>query len=704
MLSSVIATFAADVPMLSTSTAASASESPAGMELVSRMYVPYGKGEGFAFGMGAAEQATYDPAMKMAYVASEQGFVNLVDYSDASHPKLGASIDLSEHTITDVDVCGGLLAVGVVGATKTEPGTVKVYSTATSTMPPALVSEYTVGPLPDMVAFNKDCDKIAVANEGEGVYGDAGLVDPEGSVSIISLDNGGSSGTVQTVSFAPIATSDEDLKAKGVHLPLELKAQEYYDLHSAKFSGDLDFAASRAAYTPATQLEPEYVKWSADGSKIYANCQENSAIVTIDVATATAISIHAMPLKDWSAAGGTEGIDTETDGACELKHKPGFKTMRMPDAVAVMQIDGTDYIVTANEGDDKEYGDFESKQKFKDILSTATEFTGDFNEFTCASEVCAEAAANFQDTKMSITIGSSGVDYSTPSAPVFKGAVGFGGRGVSIWTASDLSLVWDSGSMFEREQCAAYPWAHNGVADEEFASVREVHGDGSMMVGTLFAAEKAGQVSTVAPYEVMKDGWTGLQETLWEINDPSEDGCSPGPGVTAGPGCDETYCACPLGKTVDERSLKDGAGPEAVVVGEACGRMLMVTATEKQGTAFVLDVTDPMHAKLLFTRHLSPASETNNPSVAYNDGTLGEVDPESITFLYAHDSPTGNAGVLFAGAWSGTLSFYEFTKADGTKCGSSCPKGCVPAHQHRRRLLFGSFSDCPEGCVPATTE
>ena len=159
-----------------------------------------------------------------------------------------------------------------------------------------------------------------------------------------------------------------------------------------------------------------------------------------------------------------------------------------------------------------------------------------------------------------------------------------------------------------------------------------------------------------------------------------------------------------LGKTVDERSLKDGAGPEAVVVGEACGRMLMVTATEKQGTAFVLDVTDPVHAKLLFTRHLSPASETKNPSVAYNDGTLGEVDPESITFLYAHDSPTGNAGVLFAGAWSGTLSFYEFTKADGTKCGSSCPMGCVPAHQHRRRLLFGSFSDCPEGCVPATPE
>ena len=49
-------------------------------------------------------------------------------------------------------------------------------------------------------------------------------------------------------------------------------------------------------------------------------------------------------------------------------------------------------------------------------------------------------------------------------------------------------------------------------------------------------------------YEVIQDGWTDLQETLWEINDPSEDGCSPGTNVTAGPGCDDTYCACPLSR------------------------------------------------------------------------------------------------------------------------------------------------------------
>ena len=59
-------------------------------------------------------------------------------------------------------------------------------------------------------------------------------------------------------------------------------------------------------------------------------------------------------------------------------------------------------------------------------------------------------------------------------------------------------------------------------------------------------------------------------------------------------------------------------------MGEACGRHIMVTATEKQGTAFVFDVSIPASPDLLFVQHLSPASETKNPSVAYDDGTLGE--------------------------------------------------------------------------------
>ena len=43
------------------------------------------------------------------------------------------------------------------------------------------------------------------------------------------------------------------------------------------------------------------------------------------------------------------------------------------------------------------------------------------------------------------------------------------------------------------------------------------------------------------------------------------------------------------------------------------------------------------------------------------EGVLGDIDTESIIFVDAADSPSGNAGVLVAGAWSSTLSWWEFT-------------------------------------------
>ena len=51
------------------------------------------------------------------------------------------------------------------------------------------------------------------------------------------------------------------------------------------------------------------------------------------------------------------------------------------------------------------------------------------------------------------------MDYSDPQRPYFKGAVGYGGRGVTIYRADTMGLLWDSGSMFEKELCAKYPCA-----------------------------------------------------------------------------------------------------------------------------------------------------------------------------------------------------------------------------------------------------
>ena len=72
------------------------------------------------------------------------------------------------------------------------------------------------------------------------------------------------------------------------------------------------------------------------------------------------------------------------------------------------------------------------------------------------------------------------------------------------------------------------------------------------------------------------------------------------------------------------------------------------------------DISDITSPKLAQVFHLSPASETKNPIVAYADRTLGEIDSESILFLDESESPTGNPAIIFAGAFSTTTSFWEF--------------------------------------------
>merc|ERR1712151_829935 len=108
-----------------------------------------------------------------------------------------------------------------------------------------------------------------------GSYASGKLVDPEGSVHILKgfATKGDFDGAMIEsvhVRFDPVAKSDEDLMNLGVHLPLPKNALEYWDLHS-DVASDLDFEEARASYTPATNLEPEYVGWSADGRKLYVN-------------------------------------------------------------------------------------------------------------------------------------------------------------------------------------------------------------------------------------------------------------------------------------------------------------------------------------------------------------------------------------------------------------------------------------------------
>lgn len=122
--------------------------------------------------------------------------------------------------------------------------------------------------------------------------------------------------------------------------------------------------------------------------------------------------------------------------------------------------------------------------------------------------------------------------------------------------------------------------------------------------------------------------------------------------------------ACPMSATIDDRSTADGCAPETVVVGEACGTFYAVTVCEKNSIGFVYDLTDVSAPTLFQVFHLSEASETLSPGLGYDMRTLGEIDSESIQFLSEEESPTGNAAVMFSGAFSGTTSLWEFKCTD----------------------------------------
>ena len=319
---------AAKTPVFETSDA-SAAGSVTGFEFKKRVVVPYGVGDACvggtdckAFGFGGAEQSAYDAAEKLVYAVSEQNSIAVVDATTMEW-KVSWSAG-AVGALTSAKVCGGKLYVAAAADVKTDDGSVLVYDTvkrSDMTTAPALLQTVTVGPLPDMILPNGACTILAVANEGEGKQDDAGvLVDPVGSVDLVDL----ATYAVSRVDFAGLAATDADLEAKGVDQLLSLASMTYFNDHSYLKDG-LDWDSAIAAYSPATQLEPEYLAWSGDDATVYVNLQENSAVVAVDAATATAADVFGLGLKSWAAT----KIDTVKDGECILATKPGFATMRI---------------------------------------------------------------------------------------------------------------------------------------------------------------------------------------------------------------------------------------------------------------------------------------------------------------------------------------------------------------------------------------
>jgi len=201
------------------------------------------------------------------------------------------------------------VVAAVPAASLANPGTVQVFTTSG-----ALQATYVVGALPDMLYVTSN-HLVLTANEGQPV----GANNPPGSVSIVNLQTG----LVSTVSFTVFNGQEAALRNAGIRIFPGLSA--------------------------SADLEPEYIAVTPDNTTAYAVCQEQNCVVVIDIPTATATSIHALGSKDHSIVG--NGLDgSDSDGGINISTWP-VRGMYMPDSSVTYQVNGQNYLLTANEGD-----------------------------------------------------------------------------------------------------------------------------------------------------------------------------------------------------------------------------------------------------------------------------------------------------------------------------------------------------------------
>lgn len=93
--------------------------------------------------------------------------------------------------------------------------------------------------------------------------------------------------------------------------------------------------------------------------------QENNAVAIIDLATDTIESVASLGFKNYSIPGNEFDASNE-DGGANIRNWPVYGVY-MPDAADAYEVNGVTYVITANEGDGREYDDYLDEIRIKDI-------------------------------------------------------------------------------------------------------------------------------------------------------------------------------------------------------------------------------------------------------------------------------------------------------------------------------------------------
>ncbi|RKG33543.1 choice-of-anchor I family protein [Acinetobacter tianfuensis] len=574
------------------------------------------------FGASAAEIPAYDPKSKRLFVVNAQaGVVDVLDFQQPEQPKYIRSLDaktyLANSEVNSVAVNNGIVALAVQAEDKTQHGIVAFFKASDL----SYISQVSVGALPDMLTFTPDGKKVLAANEGEPNEGYA--IDPEGSVSIIDISDIAKP-SAKIVNFKAWDSRKTELENLGVRI-FGPDTGQYADVYA---QGIQTAAVSK-------DLEPEYIAVSADGKTAWVSLQENNAIAVLDIAKAEFSDIFPMGYKDHSLpenaldAGDRDcvtGLNSlgqaveqcdKDAGMINIKAWPGLYGMYMPDAIAHYQADGKSYLVTANEGDAREWlkdekayfegadlnAGYAEEIRVKHLFKKAGfDLKGDYAAHlrqifpgvkgakldstvfgACktaeASEICADNL--IKDSQIGrLTISwTQGFKKDAQGRPIldadgkltYDKLYAYGGRSFSIVDPVAKRIVWDSGSEFERKIAELFPQQFN------------------------------------SNHESFK---------------------------------------------FDDRSDNKGPEPEGLAIGAIGKKTYAFIGLERASGIMVYDISNPAQAQ--FVQYF------NHRDITQTEITKqGDLGPEGLIFIAAQDSPNGKPLLAVGNEVSGTTAVYQ---------------------------------------------
>lgn len=326
--------------------------------------------------------------------------VDLLDGNDIDVKSLVEDYNFVYGDMTSVSISpdGENLAVALQAEGYNDNGRVAIFK-CNSDGTLSFIRTIETGVQPDMVTYTDDGKYILTANEGEprnGYENDA--EDPKGTVTIINTDDD----TAVNVGFDDF--DHDTLASAGVVLK---KGSE-----------------------PSEDLEPEYI--SCNGNMAYISLQEANAMAVLDIEAKEFKGVYPLGTVDYSSVDiDLNKNDNEEDREYSPDNYENVLGLRMPDGISTYSVDGQTYVVTANEGDSREWGDYSNEDEGK---------------LTSVTGVETEKKVTYLNTD-----DYDGVEVDNTYL--------FGSRSFSVFkvTENSLELVYDSASDFESKTAQYLP-------------------------------------------------------------------------------------------------------------------------------------------------------------------------------------------------------------------------------------------------------